>query len=300
MSSDFTVTTILEVSYPVVTTVLTIPADDTNVATAFPFTTTFWLPDLNVTTTLTVADSVATAAGSGDVSSQASSAATSSSDSNYTSCTVYSGSYGYDDEQYGVDVGTAAGIGIGAAFAGALIALVASCLFFRRSKRKDRRENAYSSDKIPVQHSENEEMLFDTNKTNMFITTDPSSLDGFHLDRTDDSQIRKSMQDLNDLISQHVANHYNLRTFQGRHVDLEREILRCGYSDHSVPTAQTLVGLIVNPITRRPALRQLISRVILRSIELGSEDETRLLPVYVLAASQALLGVNKLPDGEQG
>lgn len=64
--------------------------------------------------------------------------------------------------------------------------------------------------------------------------------------------------------------------------------------------AQTMVALLVAPKTRRTAIRQLIAKVILKGTTLESEEETSLLPIYVLAACQAMLGIKRLPGEEQG
>jgi hypothetical protein len=56
------------------------------------------------------------------------------------------------------------------------------------------------------------------------------------LDRTDDSQLRTSIQELNELIDQHVENHYHLQDFEGSRGSLEQGLIACAYNtEPSVP-----------------------------------------------------------------
>ena len=56
------------------------------------------------------------------------------------------------------------------------------------------------------------------------------------LDRADDSQLRTLMQELNELIDQHVENHYHLQDFEGSRGSLEQGLIPCAYNtEPSVP-----------------------------------------------------------------
>jgi hypothetical protein len=122
--------------------------------------------------------------------------------------------------------------------------------------------------------------------------------DDFPLERADDSQIRKFMQDLNELIHQHVENHYHKRKIEGRAEDLKRELVNCGYSDRTEPSAQALSVLLNTPATRNTAIRQLIGSVIMHHIELKSDPETSLLPGHIAGFCQATLKVKRSPADE--
>jgi hypothetical protein len=108
------------------------------------------------------------------------------------------------------------------------------------------------------------------------------------------------MENLNELIRQHAENHYNNRPFQGQQSDLEADLIRCGYNGRTEPSAKGMVTLIVTPKTRKTAIRQLIAKIILNGTQLESDDETSLLPIYVLAACQAMLAAKHSTNKDQG
>ncbi len=126
------------------------------------------------------------------------------------------------------------------------------------------------------------------------------ALEDIPLERADDSRIRKSMQDLNELIHQHVENHYHMRHFQGRSDHLMRKLMTCGYTDGTEPSAQSLAVLLINPGTRGTAIRQIIASIIIRHIDLNSEAETSLLPGHILAFYQAISKRKRLRGEEEG
>ena len=97
------------------------------------------------------------------------------------------------------------------------------------------------------------------------------------------------MQDLSELISQHVENHYHGRPFEGPPADLKRGLKNCGYGDSTEPSAETLAGLLINPTTRTAAIRHLIASVIFNHIELSSKPKNSLLPANITSFCQASL-----------
>jgi hypothetical protein len=120
------------------------------------------------------------------------------------------------------------------------------------------------------------------------------------LDPADDSQIRNHMQDLYELIHQHVENHYSTRNFQGRPEDLRRELAKCGWSDQTEPSAQTIASLLINPVTRRVAIRHVIAWIILQHVDLESSPETSLLSTHIIASGQAILKIKRTPGEQEG
>jgi hypothetical protein len=123
--------------------------------------------------------------------------------------------------------------------------------------------------------------------------------DDIPLERADDSRIRKYMQDLNELILQHVENHYHGGNFQSRPDDLKRDLITCGYGDLTEPSAEALSNLLCSPATRSTAIRHLIASVILHHIEFKSDPETSLLPAHIAGFCQAMLRVKRTPGEEE-
>jgi len=123
----------------------------------------------------------------------------------------------------GVSTSAAVGIGIGTTFAGAFLALLTIWIFFRRSRRSRRGgQNSCVSDT-------NHERGFGGVRKR--VSSSIVALEDVPLDPADDSQIRKHMQDLYELIHQHAENHYSARNFEGRRQDLQLELAICGWSD---------------------------------------------------------------------
>jgi hypothetical protein len=130
------------------------------------------------------------------------------------------------------------------------------------------------------------------------LSTSIVALDDLPFDPVDDSQTRKSMQDLYELIHQHAENHYNAWNFEGRREDLRHELAKGGWNDRTEQSAQTLASLLVNPTTRRVAIRHIIAWAIIQHIDLKSSPDTSLLPAHIVASGQALLKIKRTP-GEQ-
>jgi len=193
-----------------------------------------------------------------------------------------------------VSTGAAVGIGIGTAFAGAFLALLAIWIFFRRSRRSRRGgQNSWVSDT-------NHERGF--GGVGKRVSSSIVALEDVPLDPADDSQIRKHMQDLYELIHQHAENHYSARNFEGRRQDLQLELAICGWSDGggTEPSAQTIASLLANPATRRVAIRHVIARIILQHVDLESDPEVSLLPPQIVASGQAILKIKRTSAEQEG
>jgi hypothetical protein len=199
----------------------------------------------------------------------------------------------------GVPAGTVAGVAVGTAVAGAFIALLVAWIFFRRSQRLRRGGETSWASSVDHQGGFGSPKYKD-NSNGKGVTTSIIALEDIPLDPADDSQIRKSMQDLYELIHQHVENHYSTEKFQGRVEDLRQELVKCGWSDQTEPSAQTLATLLINPITRRVAIRHIIAWVILQHVDLKSSPETSLLPAHILATSQAIIRIKRTPGEQAG
>jgi hypothetical protein len=199
----------------------------------------------------------------------------------------------------GVPAGTVAGVAVGTAVAGAFIALLVAWIFFRRPPRSRRGVETSWASNADHQGSFGSPKYKD-NSNGKGVTTSIIALEDIPLDPADDSQIRKSMQDLYELIHQHVENHYSTENFQGRVEDLRQELAKCGWSDQTEPSAPTLATLLINPITRRVAIRHIIAWVILQHVDLKSSPETSLLPTHILATSQAIIRIKRTPGEQAG
>jgi hypothetical protein len=139
-----------------------------------------------------------------------------------------------------------------------------------------------------------------SNSVDKGISPSIIALDDIPLDPTDDSQIRKSVQSLYELIYQHVENHYSSRNFQDRRENLGRELAKSGWSDQTDPSAQTIESLLINPVTRRAAIRLIITRMIVQHIDLKSSPEASLLPSHIVTSGQAMLKIKRAPGEQEG
>lgn len=142
--------------------------------------------------------------------------------------------------------GAVAGAAIGALIAGALLALLATCFFMKKkmgpggaSHRRSRREKQeYGSEARTVIRPE---VKFEENLP----------------ERVDDSEIRKSTQDLNEIIDLHCENYFHLKSVDLNPGEVEQSLMGLGYNSlsNSGPSATELVALLQNPQSRLSAVR---------------------------------------------
>jgi len=196
----------------------------------------------------------------------------------------------------GVPARTVVGVGIGTTLAGAFLALLGLWVFLRRPRRS-RRTGVNSPSSLGDHVGK---FGGAKNSIGKGVSTSIVALDDMPFDPADDSQIRKSMQDLYELIHQHAENHYSAKNFEGRRDDLKHELAKGGWNDRAEPSAQTLASLLVNPITRRVAIRHIVAWVILQHIDLNSSPDTSLLPAHIVASGQALLKIRRTPGEQEG
>ena len=194
----------------------------------------------------------------------------------------------------GVPTGIVVGVGVGTALVGAFLALLGVWLFLRQS----RRSRPAGGNSSPSLGDHVGRFGGAKNSIGKGLSTSIVALDDLPFDPVDDSQTRKSMQDLYELIHQHAENHYNAWNFEGRREDLRHELAKGGWNDRTEQSAQTLASLLVNPTTRRVAIRHIIAWAIIQHIDLKSNPDTSLLPAHIVASGQALLKIKRTP-GEQ-
>jgi hypothetical protein len=122
------------------------------------------------------------------------------------------------------------------------------------------------------------------------------------LERADDSQIKKSMQDLNELIDQHCENHYHDQAVDITHGGLERSLIEAGYDNlsSSAPPAAEFARLLQSPHSRLLAIRKFIASVILSRVDWRCRAEVSLLPPQIAVFCQTIPPTERQPGSEEG
>jgi hypothetical protein len=120
------------------------------------------------------------------------------------------------------------------------------------------------------------------------------------LQRVDDSQIRKCMLDLNEIIDQHCENHYHLQILNINPRDLEQRLVGCGDNifDVSGLTVAEFANMLQSPSSRMAAIRQLIAMVLFSRVDWRSRSDVSLLPPQIAAFCQTIAPVEGQPGSE--
>jgi hypothetical protein len=108
----------------------------------------------------------------------------------------------------GVSPGAAAGIGIGCAIIGALIALAFAFFFFRNRKDHQSRRNSDRSRKSPSTYVSDKEVMM-TSGVAAQRPASPNDLDNLLPQEADDNTVRKKASTLFDQFELHVENFYH-------------------------------------------------------------------------------------------
>ncbi|KAF7931612.1 uncharacterized protein EAE98_004348 [Botrytis deweyae] len=184
-----------------------------------------------------------------------------------------------------VSGGAIAGIAIATFIVGALLGSIGLWFYFRRkraSKTPWSSENGYSKRNATTDHGVAISKHPETQMQSYIIA-----------ERADDSQLRHQMQNLGELIYQHVENHYTTGPHTGTSQDFAATLRKCGYSERTEPTISTLGSLLGNSSERQIAIKSLIAWVILRGVELNSGSEYSLLPDEITSFYRSALKDNK-------
>jgi hypothetical protein len=176
--------------------------------------------------------------------------------------------------------------------AGALLALLAVWVIWRKRNSGESGANEYSWTKVKP-HTDNEKGIGVRNAV---------TLENNLLERADDSDIRKSMQDLNEMIDQHCVNYYHHQTLNTNQGDLEHRLVECGYNspNSSGPSVTEFTRLLQNPRTRTVAMHRLISLLVLSHADWRSSPEVSLLPSQISNFCQSIPPVESYPGSEEG
>ncbi|KAF7956626.1 hypothetical protein EAE96_003960 [Botrytis aclada] len=184
-----------------------------------------------------------------------------------------------------VSAGAVAGIAIATFIVGVVLSSIALCLYFRRKRTlKTPRsiENGFSKGNAITDHD-------------VAVFKDPGTQMQNYLiaERADDSQLRHQMENLGELIYQHVENHYTTGPHAGTSQDFTATLGKCGYSERTEPTISKLGSLLANSSERQTAIKSLIAWVILRGVELNSGSQYSLLPDEITSFYRSALKDNK-------
>ena len=182
-----------------------------------------------------------------------------------------------------ISSGAVAGIAIGSAIVGALVAFLIIYIFMKRSKQSRGGRRRHSRD-IDLEKSSSPRPGL--------------SLEENLLERADDSQIRKLMQDLNELIDQHVENYYHLQLLENSQGSLERRLVEFGYG--ADPSIQEMISILKNSKTRFAGIRQLIAMIIVRNIDFKARAEVSLLPPHIARICQSVPPIERQSGCEEG
>jgi hypothetical protein len=125
-------------------------------------------------------------------------------------------------------------------------------------------------------------------------------LDENLIERADDSQIRKSMLELNELIDQHVENYYDLKGFQASAGGLELRLVECGLGTDLASSAGQMSSMLKSPKTRFACIRHLIAWIIVNNIGYKADIEYSLLSPKISTFFQSMPPVERQPGCEEG
>jgi hypothetical protein len=106
------------------------------------------------------------------------------------------------------------------------------------------------------------------------------------------------MQDLNELIDQHVENNYYSQAFVGSQAALEKGLAEAGYSTE--PTVSEIASLLVNQRTRFAAIREVIAKILVGNLEVRSRPELSLLPPQIVGFVKTIPPVERLGGADEG
>jgi hypothetical protein len=181
-----------------------------------------------------------------------------------------------------VSVGALAGAAVGCLIAGLLIGFLVAFLLGKRRRKT-------AADPRPGAAAYPSELTMLAPKT-ADASIEDSNLDlaQFLLDGEADGDIAAELHSLGDLIYQHVGDHYHLQPVQVDKYILAQRLANLGLSSSSGLAPEAVAALCINPQTRLPALRHVVSQVLLQSIDPNQPAPLSLLPAPVAAFMQTM------------
>lgn len=201
---------------------------------------------------------------------------------------------------HGLSTPAKAGIGAGSAVGGLLVVLAGLWLCIRRKRTTKRARHGYGHEGMARLESDQKR---DGMNAKHDITVSAIPLNNIAVERADDSEIKNSMQDLNEFTHQHVENHYHTRSISdGATVDLRKGLKRLGYTPESSPSLERISSLLCSPQTRKTAIRHLIAFEMFEHIGHNglASKEGPLLTGQILASYKAFQKSRRLPSMAKG
>ncbi|CAO1605258.1 hypothetical protein XANCAGTX0491_008780 [Xanthoria calcicola] len=188
----------------------------------------------------------------------------------------------YSPKSNDISPGAAAGIGIGCAIAGALIAAAILVLFFRRRRRRA----PARSDAIPLNGFGSVEKTIASPDSVSPVGVIERSLP----QPAEDQALGGELSRLKTAIKNHVQSYYHANSVRGGVDQVALGLIATG----NMPLiASTLGSLLSNPVTRMTAIRFCITWTVVSRIDQNCEPSLSFLPPEI---ASCLLSINSTRD----
>ncbi|KAI1393153.1 uncharacterized protein F4822DRAFT_383679 [Hypoxylon trugodes] len=170
----------------------------------------------------------------------------------------------------GLSSGAIAGIAIACAFAGLIMGVAAGFLLFRK-RRQQPSEARY--------HVASTEYDGQEKALQSVLSTDRLHLYQFLLDTSPDAEINTELQSLNQLLQQHVEDHYHTEPVSRSITTLSAALINLGIDEDARIPASKLASLALDPVSRYSAIQHVIAKVAFGSVAFDDGPTTfSLLP----------------------
>ncbi|OJD33475.1 uncharacterized protein BKCO1_3000068 [Diplodia corticola] len=185
----------------------------------------------------------------------------------------------------GLSSGAAAGIGVGAAMGGILLASLVFFFCSRRSRKREPRYNPEAPRKQLPSYGENKTsgvpQVTAIDMRNSSVETHPPQ-------PVADDSISNEMSTLKSMIDSHVVSYYRTSEIDSDAID---EPTLAGLMETSRISASQMVSAIASPQIRTPALRYLIASAIFSRIGPKSQASSSFLPPEVASCLESMTGM---------
>ncbi|KAL8669021.1 MAG: hypothetical protein Q9168_006376 [Polycauliona sp. 1 TL-2023] len=230
-----------------------------------------------------------TSTGSSNGPSQTSTAAPRNSSTSNATSHSNSGSTTSHRNTNPISAGAAAGIGIGCAIAGALIAAAILLLFFRRRRRR----SPARSDVIPLNGFASVEKTMASPDS-----IGPAGMIERSLPQpAEDQALGGEMSRLKTAIKNHVQSYYHTDQVKG---GVDQAALGLIATGNMPLIASTLGSLLSNPVTRMTAIRFCITWTVVSRIDQNCEPSLSFLPPEIASCLQSISSTRDDPSTKPG
>lgn len=183
---------------------------------------------------------------------------------------------------------------MGCALGGLLLGILAAVLFFGWKRGRDSRSKERGQ--ITELHRIPETKLYGSDIPKTHGPDGDLVLDHFLLDGAPDNEIVMEMRALNDLIHQHVENHYFLNPTRADVSVLSQSLVNLGFARKS----EAIAAFCREPRTRYSGLRHVISQVVFRNLDVNSPSSLSLLPSPVAGFTQSMPSLSSRNKSTEG